>query len=401
MCFISTGQNDYRFVGIKADIEGIRVYFPIGWHLSDDEKILREDILTLLKVLSDFMKKDKLISAQSLNPPKNVDFPLHAYLKIIKNFLNNGKYYVETDTKYKVGAVGQISWSRTIQNQKGFVKGGNLIFTDTVARHLNTNFNKQITQIHKFCVYEAFDKLGWLYTVHKPEFPGQHPSVGKSIQILNKKISHSHNDKEQELFRAMINILKYTDAENSDRNYLFGTNYFERVWEGIIDRAFGVENKSKYFPKTRWLLELSEEKKSLFPDSIMIYRDKFYVLDAKYYKYGQTGKFYDLPGSADINKQITYGEYIAHTLKISNERLFNAFILPYDMKNNKFGMKFLFVNFGEAVGDWKENVHYYERVQGIVIDTRFLMYNYLTISKTYKNELATCIEQVFKRNFIS
>ena len=146
---------------------------------------------------------------------------------------------------------------------------------------------------------------------------------------------------------------------------MFGTDYFERVWEGMIDKAFGIEDKQKYFPHSRWLLNYGrdKEKNPLMPDTIMIYNGKFYVLDAKYYRYGVSGNSEHLPNSSDINKQITYGEYIAQHSQIPNEKLFNAFLLPYNMNNNPFGLKLTFGNFGEAVGDWKENIHYYERVR--------------------------------------
>ena len=42
------------------------------------------------------------------------------------------------------------------------------------------------------------------------------------------------------------------------------------------------------------------------------------------------------------------------------------------MTDNKFSFETVFGNFGEAVGDWKENTKNYKRVQGIVVDTRFL-----------------------------
>ena len=195
----------------------------------------------------------------------------------------------------------------------------------------------------------------------------------------------------------MLDMLKYIDKQSSDKNYFFGTEYFERIWEGLIDRAFGIKDKSKYFPKIHWRLDYGadKEKCSLVPDSIMIYRDKFYVLDAKYYRYGQTGSADDLPNSADINKQITYGEYIARNyLQNSTARLFNAFLLPYDMNTNRFKAESVFCHFGETVGDWKENVNNYERIQGILVDTRFLTYNYLTISESHKNKLAETIERV-------
>ena len=107
----------------------------------------------------------------------------------------------------------------------------------------------------------------------------------------------------------------------------------------------------------------------------MIYKGKLYILDAKYYRYGQTGNADDLPGSSDINKQITYGEYIAKYSQIPNERLFNTFLLPYNMTDSNLPFATVFGNFGETVGDCKDNTKNYERVQGIVVDTRFLMYS--------------------------
>lgn len=121
-CRVAGAQN--RFVGIKADTESAEMYFPIGRHLSDDERILCEDIITSLRILYAFMKRDELISARGFDATQNVEFPIHAYLKIITRFLNDGRYYIESEPDYKVGANGQISWARTLRTQKGFVKNG-------------------------------------------------------------------------------------------------------------------------------------------------------------------------------------------------------------------------------------------------------------------------------------
>lgn len=52
---------------------------------------------------------------------------------------------------------------------------------------------------------------------------------------------------------------------------------------------------------------------------------------------------------------------------------------------------------GEAVSDWKTNKLNYERIQGIVIDTRYLMYHYTGNPLKSKVALANCIETVLKR----
>ena len=311
-----------------------------------------------------------------------------------------GRYYIETDPQFRTDTKGKTSWPRTVREQRALVqKNGFLVFTNMTVRSVTPNANKQITQIHRFCVYEAFEKMGWLYVPFMPDKPGPHPGIKESIYILDKKLVATNDDVEQELFNAMRDMLVYIDERSSDKQYFFGTDFFENVWERMIDKAFGVEDKEQYFPRTRWLLDYGrdKEKRPLQPDTIMIYGDKCYVLDAKLYRYGWDPKPEHLPNSADINKQITYGEYIEQTRRLPNEKLYNAFIMPYNKENNLFMLNSNFGNIGEAVSDWKPNVKNYERIQGIVVDTRYLMYNYIGTSDQQKKEMAVCIEKVLIR----
>lgn len=55
-------------------------------------------------------------------------------------------------------------------------------------------------------------------------------------------------------------------------------------------------------------------------------------------------------------------------------------------------------NVGEAVGDWRSNGKHYERIQGIVMDTRYLMYHYSGKPLKEKVALAECIEAVLGRD---
>ncbi|HBF8139252.1 TPA: LlaJI family restriction endonuclease, partial [Clostridioides difficile] len=57
-----------------------------------------------------------------------------------------------------------------------------------------------------------------------------------------------------------------------------------------------------------------------------------------------------------------------------------------------------FGNIGEAVGDWKGDTFYYERIQGIVVDTRYLMYHYTGNSKKSIIALAESIEKALIEN---
>jgi hypothetical protein len=195
-------------------------------------------------------------------------------------------------------------------------------------------------------------------------------------------------------------MLKYMDENMYDMQFYYGTDDFDHVWEKLIDRAFGESNKENYFPRSRWLLDYGKykEKHPLMPDTIMIYNDKYYILDAKCYKYGRTGNPDHLPNGSSINKQIPYGEYLEKYMGVNADSLFNAFIMPYNMEENKFGLNSFVGNIGEAIGDWRYNKKYYEHIQGIVMDTRYLMYHYAGKPMKEKIELAECIEAVMGRD---
>lgn len=160
-----------------------------------------------------------------------------------------------------------------------------------------------------------------------------------------------------------------------------------------------------YFPRTRWKLRGGRQRDNyaLEPDTIMLCNNKIYVLDAKYYRYGITGNPQHLPESTSINKQITYGEYIATQERFIRQYggtvpVYNAFLMPYSREKNPFGLMTVFGNIGEACGDWKGNDKAYERVQGIVVDVRYLMYHYMGTHENKILRMAETIEAALAEN---
>lgn len=404
-CHVNTNEDGDRFVGIKADSDNAMVYFPIGYQLPDSDLQIRTDIQHLIQVLSEFTtKENRLLAINKFAPSQIVDFPINAYKAVIEYYFSiGGKYYVEVDPTYKTSVTGKQDWPRTVKNQVPLVQQregvSSFIYTKFTVRTTTPNDSKQITQINRFCVYEAFGKLGWLYVPYMPEQPGPHPDIKTSLAILNSKLGNTNDDKKRSLFQAMKDMLQYMDEKTTDKQIYFGTDDFDHVWEKLIDRAFGEKDKDKYFPRSRWLLQHGhyKEKRPLMPDTIMIYNGKYYVLDAKYYKYGVTGIPDHLPNGSSINKQITYGEYLEKQKGVDVDSLFNAFIMPYNMEDNFFGLTDTIGYIGEAVGDWRSNTKHYERIQGIVMDTRYLMYHYMGNPMKEKVALAECIEAVLGR----
>lgn len=406
-CRVNKNDDGDRFVGVKAEDDNVVVYFPIGYELPKTEQDLRQDILHLFSVLAEFTSRDdRILPMKKFEAPQSVDFPINAYLEIINYFMEQNGYYTEKEPVYKTNDRGKIDWSRTIKRQRPLIQvNGSPVYTQYTVRFSSPNDKNLITQIHKYCVYESFSKLGWLFTPLLPEQPLLRRDDKMFLSVLYEKMANTYNDRDKRLFSAMISMIEYLDEQPNQKQFYFGTDRFEYVWEKLIDRVFGIKDKQNYFPKTRWTLRTGKKKTNaaLEPDTIMLYDGKIYVLDAKYYRFGITGDPNDLPESSSINKQITYGEYI-YTQKKFKEKygedvpVYNAFIMPYNANNNLFSSNEIFLNIGEATGDWKTKGHRYERVQGIVVDIHYLMHHYIGKTENQIMQLAKSIESAFERN---
>ena len=408
-CHVNSNEDGDRFVGVKADSDKVEVCFPIGYQLPETDWEMRADIRNLIRILSDFHLKEERFAAQnSFAGTQATAFPIDAYCTVIEYYFSlGGKYYVETDPSFRTRESGKQDWPKTFRNQTPFVQkssGGcsSFIYPKFTVRSSVTNGNKAITQINKYCVYEAFSKIGWLYVSFMPEKPDRCPEIKSALQIVRDKLKNTNDDRKKKLFRSMLEMLEYKGKRTCEHTFYFGTDHFDYVWEKMIDRTFGERHKDGYFPRTRWFLDYGRHKENrpLMPDSIMIHNGTYYVLDAKYYRYGCTGNPLHLPNASSISKQVIYGEYLEKTYGLGNDRLFNAFIMPYNKKENVFGLTEPIGVIGEAVSDWKNNKRNYERVQGIVIDTRYLMRHYAGNSVKIKDLLANCIEAGLNREEI-
>jgi hypothetical protein len=376
----------------------------MGYELPAGDDELKRDIKNLFQVLATFTDKtDRILHMDKFTAPQSVDFPIQAYLNVINYYLDhNGTYYTENETSYKIDNRGKTNWARTIKTQTPMIQGKSMLYLNQVVRVNTPDVNRLITKIHKYCVHASFERIGWLYTTNKPELPDISFDKARFISTLNTKLANTNNDNDKKLFRSMIAMIDFIDDKTIDKQFYFGTDKFETVWEKLIDRYFGETNKEDYFPHGLWTEKYGPNKdkasSALEPDSIMIYKNKYYVLDAKYYRYGVYPEFgvNALPPSTDINKQITYGSFVKNE-KAGNSSVFNAFIMPFNKVKNKFGITKSYGNVASATGDWikdPKNPLDYEIIQGIVIDTRYLLKNYDGNHDYDKEQLSNEIEGV-------
>lgn len=376
-CRTNTNIESDVFVGIRRKDEYYEVTFPLGYHRSEDEKGLRKDILSLINVLAKNMDKKESEIYVGLNQDDPAGIPAQSYLYLIKDFFERG-YYKERDTYRQIAKRGKIDWSRTIKTQKPLLQDNEVYYLNFVVKKNTINEDELITTVHKYCVYESFDKFGWLFTSFVPPEPKSGLTKKMMLSVVNDKMQNTFNDRNKQLFRNMIAVIKSV-KDDAESEFRYGTYRFEYVWEKMIDRVYGISEKKEYFPKTTWTLSNGREHDNAFlePDTIMLFNGKVYVLDAKYYKFGWSGAPGHLPESTSINKQITYGEYIAeeeHFMKGGNHPIvYNAFIMPYDSLGKKFPTGTPIHYIGSATSDWKSGEKKYENVLGILLDVKYLM----------------------------
>lgn len=380
-CRVVTNTGDDCFVGIRSENNHVDVCFPVGFHLSETEEGLRNDVKLLLSTLSrGTTVLDGSIPIVTMQTDNKCGFPFADYLEVLDYYFSHG-YYVEKETSYRKNGSGKIDWKRTIKRFTPYPQTDNsFVYLDFITRASSVNENSLITLINKYCVKKSFMSIGWLFTDAIPHDDVSFFNEDLFISILNNKISNTFNETNRRLFQAMKSII-INDPDNSMERIFWGTYRFDRIWELMIDEVYGInsDDKRRFFPKTKWIMRIGEKKQgenaSLIPDTVMYLDNEIYVLDAKYYHYSQTESLSDLPSSSDINKQVSYGEYAYehHPDGYTYQDVFNAFLLPFDMSISSYSDN-IYLNFGEAVCEWiRGNNASYTRIQGILVDTKALM----------------------------
>ena len=111
-----------------------------------------------------------------------------------------------------------------------------------------------------------------------------------------------------------------------------------------------------------------------------------------------------MPDSSSINKQISYGEYVAVNDKFKAERdagmeIYNAFLMPYNAEQEIYSqITDNYFSVGEAVADWKQSTESYQRVQGILVDVKFLIENNCKPNQSEIIKLAEVIKKSIENN---
>lgn len=406
---VSTHEGTDTFVGICSDGARVRVCFPMGYRLGETDAERKQDAQLLIRVLSRFSRaKERLLPRMTIRYPEPVEFPIQAYMTVLKEYNDRG-YYTERECVFAVNGRGSRSWSRTIKTQRAYPQEDSFVYLTPVARKSRADAANYLTKIHEFCVYEAYCKIGFLFSVKQVRKPSIPFDRKRFIIALREKLRNENRDRNKALFAAMLDMIQYMGQTGQAADFFFGTHRFEYVWERLIDFCFGESDKALYFPRAAWYLGESGKRtlSALEPDTVMKSNGRVFILDAKYYRYGVRNDPAELPQSASVNKQITYGEYVATAPKFRDAngqapQVYNAFLMPFDQSGQVFPSEKPVLRIGEARGEWKNGSgNPYERVQGILLDMKWMMTRTVRHHEQDISQLAQLIEDAVEKTSLS
>lgn len=377
-----TNKIDDSFVGIKIRNNQIDFYYPETYDF--DETSLennRNDVISILNTISiakTHSGSDLKIESSFSN---NEALPLLSYLWIIRDYLQFG-FYINREKVFKKDVHGKVDWKRTL-NQKPIVSNGNIIYNNLIVS-VNDELDNLLVEIHKHCVKKSLDLLGWLFNINDSSFinvlPFQDDLKDLYIYALKKELSKTFDDKKKERLEHMLSIIEGLSEDEKANEVVYGVDSYAYIYERMINSIFGNREAAEFNPSAQWFLKINNDSfksSDLRPDTIMIKNNIAYVLDAKFYRFGFTSSKDDLPETTSIQKQITYGDYIKNN-KVGKDilKIRNAFLLPYNMNNNKFNLHNIIEYLGYAKTDYRKGIDDHEIIHAFLIDLKFVINNW-------------------------
>ena len=82
-CRVNSNREMDTFVGLKCNDGDISINFPMGYHISEDDKELRKDIILLFTTLSANTERKESDILKQGSSFDEVEFPLQSYIYIL------------------------------------------------------------------------------------------------------------------------------------------------------------------------------------------------------------------------------------------------------------------------------------------------------------------------------
>lgn len=381
-----TGGVDDSFVGLKFDGNQIHIFHPECYSISSEPSKTRNEIIALIRTIS-IAKTASLERSKAYNTQNDGgDFALYSYLWMINDFLANG-FYVNREKTYKVNQNGRINWKKTMQTEP-IVSKNNVVFPNITVEK-KSEMDNILVEVHKLCVKKSIDYIGWLFNLNSSFIvvPRLTDSIKKAyLNAVQQELDHTFLDSKRLLLNHMKNILNGLDERSNNKEFVYGVDSYYYIFERMIDSIFGnVDRMSNFYPSSKWQLVrdnyVEHESSKLRPDTIILQNDDCdhytaFILDSKFYRFGFTGDEADLPETTSIQKQITYGEFLKKNSDYRIDKVYSAFLMPYDKTREVFKSNDIIQYIGFAKSTWKDNQKSHELIHSFLIDLKHVILNW-------------------------
>lgn len=382
-----TNEEHNSFVGLRIKNGEIHFHYPESYDLSDDndKKSFRYDVVNIIRTISLAKSKTSSSCLSDSGVHQSEQFAIMSYLWIIRDYLSNG-YYRNSEKIYSVNGKGKINWKKTLDTQP-IISYGNIIYNNVVVEVRN-DCDDVITEAHKWCVFDSVRKIGWIFGLsEKSVFVSKTADsvIKKYIRAIRTELKRTFDDVKKARLNHMLKVLMGVDDSDRTKEIVYGVDKYHYVYERMVDYIFSnIDDITKYNPNAKWYLKKNafepKDASALRPDTILLDTKQngekvAYVLDAKFYRFGTTGKESDLPTTTSIQKQITYGDNIICNLqeKENIKQVYNAFVMPYNKHNNIFDYKENLEYVGHSEANWRNDKLSHTRICAFLLDTKHLV----------------------------
>ncbi len=382
-----TNEEHNSFVGLRIKNGEIHFHYPESYDLSgeNDKKSFRYDVVNIIRTISLAKSKTSTSNLSDSGVHQSEQFAIMSYLWIIRDYLSNG-YYRNSEKIYNVNGKGKINWKKTLDTQP-IISNGNVIYNNVVVEVRN-DCDDVITEAHRWCVFDSVRKIGWLFGLSEKSVfvPKTADSVIKRyIRAIRTELKRTFDDVKKARLNHMLKVLMGVDDSDRTKEIVYGVDKYHYVYERMVDYIFSnIDDITKYNPNAKWYLKKNafepKDASSLRPDTILLDtrhngEKVAYVLDAKFYRFGTTGKEADLPTTTSIQKQITYGDNIICNLqeKENIKQVYNAFVMPYNKCANIFDYHENLEYVGYSEANWRNDKLSHTRICAFLLDTKHLI----------------------------
>jgi hypothetical protein len=395
----STGKDNDSFVGIKIVGNDIHLYIPEAYQFDINSRTIRYDIISLLKTLSLADTKSKTKVEIFSKRENETTFALYSYLWIIDDFLKNG-FFVNREKVFRTNQNGRVDWKKTFKTNP-IISDGNIIYQDIIVS-IRNNRDDLLSLIYRFCLKKSIDYIGWMFNMNSKfiqYIPFSEETKKKFVHEIDIELNSTFDDVKQLRLSHMKNIILGLDSSLEGKAFVYGVDKYHTIFEKMIDSIFGnIKTKSEFEPVGKWQLVrdgyIEKDSSKLRPDTIVIRKDTAYILDAKYYRFGTTGIYDDLPETTSIQKQITYGDFVKQNFA-NIKNVYNAFLLPFNKNAERFKSEDNLKYVGFAKSTWKDGKNNHEFVQAFLIDLKHVIQ---TWNKNNTDDIEFLIENIEKNS---